>query len=125
MATFPTSDEATQQAIDSILREEDRKPSLETLERELEQRNGEVFIDNVEQTPEVAAEQIIESEVPVPVTVVKVRKSPRVTTRTGMTLRPGRHVIRPGSKVGFFFRKYRGGEQPTQIFELQQISRHA
>lgn len=65
-------------------------------------------MDDIEQAPDVAAEQTVETElppvfipndVPVPVTMVEVRKN---RTRTGSTssLKPGgRTIIGPGSKV--------------------------
>lgn len=64
-------------------------------------------MDDIEQAPEVAAEQTIESEtsapvpnndIPVPVTMVEVRKR-RARTLSMCSLKPGRTIIGPGSKV--------------------------
>lgn len=65
-------------------------------------------MDDIEQAPDVAAEQTVETEtpslpptyeIPVPVTMVEVRKR-RSRTISGCILKPGRTIIGPGSKVG-------------------------
>lgn len=65
--------------------------------------NGIVYMDDIEQAPEVAAEQTVETEavephdMPVPVTMVEVRKRSRTRTLSG--LKSSRTIIGPGSKV--------------------------
>lgn len=62
-------------------------------------------MDDIEQAPDVAAEQTIETEtspgvneVPVPVSIVEVKKR-RSRTVSMCSLKPGRTIIGPGSKV--------------------------
>ncbi|KAJ8968335.1 hypothetical protein NQ314_002351 [Rhamnusium bicolor] len=90
LATFPESDRDTQQAVESLLREEG------ATDGDPQQSNGIIYMDQVEQPPEVASEQTVESEVPVPVSMVEVKKRTRSTSNS---LKPGRHIIGPGSKV--------------------------
>ncbi|KAJ8918591.1 hypothetical protein NQ315_013096 [Exocentrus adspersus] len=92
LATFPEPDKDTQQAVESILKEEQDVEEMNPPEHS----NGVIYMDEIEQPPDVAAEQTVESEQPVPVTMVEIRKRTRSSSNS---LKPGRHVIGPGSKV--------------------------
>ncbi|XP_076266109.1 uncharacterized protein LOC143199875 isoform X2 [Rhynchophorus ferrugineus] len=83
IATFPSDDQTTQ-AVENLLKEAGEELAT----------NGTIETEEiVEHTPEVAAEQTVETEnVPVPVGIVEVR------TRRNST-RSSRNVIGPGSKV--------------------------
>ncbi|XP_044754229.1 zinc finger protein 709-like isoform X2 [Coccinella septempunctata] len=62
--------------------------------------NGLLYLDQVE-TPEVAVEQTIEFNEPVPTNLIRVRRkaATRQSPRKTNSLSPGRHIIGPGSKV--------------------------
>lgn len=92
MATFPEPDKDTQQAVENLLKVE--QPTEEA--NVPEHSNGIIYMDQVEQPPDVAAEQTVESEEPVPVSMVEIRKRTRSSSNS---LKPGRHIIGPGSKV--------------------------
>ncbi|XP_030762401.1 zinc finger protein 91 isoform X2 [Sitophilus oryzae] len=83
IATFPSA-EQTNEAVESLLKEASEEIPT----------NGNIVTEEiVEETPEVAGEQIVESEqVPIPVGLVEVR------TRRN-SARSTRNVIGPGSKV--------------------------
>lgn len=61
-------------------------------------------MDDIEHAPDVAAEQTVETEtsganeVPIPVGIVEVKKR-RSRTVSMCSLKPGRTIIGPGSKV--------------------------
>ncbi|XP_019756568.1 zinc finger protein 41 isoform X2 [Dendroctonus ponderosae] len=80
LATFPIDDQ-TEEAVENLLRE--------TVD---DSANGEVLTEEFVEETDIAAEQIVETEVPVPVSLVEVR------TRRNST-RSSRNVIGPGSKV--------------------------
>ncbi|KAJ3642858.1 hypothetical protein Zmor_025607 [Zophobas morio] len=86
LATFPDDD--TEQAVNSLLKEDQLN----------DQSNGVVYMEQTETTPEVAAEQVVETEMdngPVPTNIIKVTSTPTQLHN----LRPGRTIIGPGSKV--------------------------
>lgn len=94
IATFP--EEVT--AVNNLLKQ-DRH----------DENGGVLYLDQVE-TPEVAVEQTIEFNEPVPTNLIRVRKKPFASNATARrqsprkvtaanSLSPGRHIIGPGSKV--------------------------
>lgn len=92
LATFPEPDKDTQQAVENLLKMEHHSDEA----NQPEHSNGIIYMDQVEQPPDVAAEQTVESEEPVPVTMVEIKKRTRSSSNS---LKPGRHIIGPGSKV--------------------------
>ncbi|XP_018562296.1 zinc finger protein 33A [Anoplophora glabripennis] len=92
LATFPEPDKDAQQAVENLLKVE--QPTEEA--NLAEHSNGVIYMDQVEQPPDVAAEQTVESEEPVPVSIVEIKKRTRSSSNS---LKPGRHIIGPGSKV--------------------------
>ncbi|CAH0554520.1 unnamed protein product [Brassicogethes aeneus] len=95
LATFPDDededDDDTERAVSNLLREENLDNGDEPGDGG--GGGGLVYMDQVDQPQEIAAEQTVESEGPVPVGLVKINKVPR---RSG---RPTRHILGPGSKV--------------------------
>lgn len=87
IATFPEDD--TEEAVNNLLASE---TSLQGNETEHLQSNG------VDGTPEVASEQTVETEMPVPTNIIKVTTTTR-SDRKKYSLRPGRTVIGPGRQV--------------------------
>ncbi|KAJ8984933.1 hypothetical protein NQ317_012183 [Molorchus minor] len=95
LQTFPESSEKdTQQAVDNLLKDEQIAEGEEA--SDLHPSNGFEYMEQVDHPPEVAAEQTVETDLPVPVNLVEVKKRTRSTSNS---LKPGRHVIGPGSKV--------------------------
>ncbi|XP_028130240.1 zinc finger protein 569 isoform X1 [Diabrotica virgifera virgifera] len=98
-----TFDEApkdpTQEAVDNLLKQEnvfvDPEPEPEHLDQHSQPNNGIIYMDQFEEPPEVASEQTIESESP---STVEIKMMTRSRANSN-SLKPGRHIIGPGSKV--------------------------
>ncbi|CAH1115484.1 unnamed protein product [Psylliodes chrysocephalus] len=104
LATFEdvTCDKDTQEAVENLLKQENVivEPEHQSIDQQ-QHNNGVIYMDQFEQPPDVASEQTVESEVPVPMAFIEVRRSTRSSTSSSNSnsLKPGRHIIGPGSKV--------------------------
>ncbi|XP_057664543.1 zinc finger protein 420-like [Diorhabda carinulata] len=148
VATFgdvATDKDTTQEAVDNLLKQENVIVQPEHVIEETatpQHNNGVIYMDQLEHPTEVGAEQTVESETvpPPPVAQEPERfyEIRRVTTRSrsgnlgnSNSLKPGRHVIGPGSKVrlvkeGMIVSKARNkkseseNESPADQIQLQQ-----
>lgn len=115
IATFP--EDVT--AVDNLLKQ-DRQAQEEN------NSNGLLYLDQVE-TPEVAVEETIEFNEPVPTNLIRVRRkvATRQSARKSTSLSPGRHIIGPGSKVrlvksGMIIKKKVKEEKSEDEFSVKQ-----
>ncbi|KAG5867641.1 hypothetical protein JTB14_006717 [Gonioctena quinquepunctata] len=96
LATFPDGDKDTEEAVENLLKQEN------ILDQELtdnpQHSNGLIYMDQFEQPPDVAAEQTVESEAE-PVVETRKTRSRSTSSSNSISLKPGRHIIGPGSKV--------------------------
>ncbi|XP_074031773.1 uncharacterized protein isoform X2 [Leptinotarsa decemlineata] len=97
LATFPEPVNDAQEAVNNLLKQESVTDEQELQENQ-QHINGVVFADQFEQPPEVAAEQTVESEVE-PVVEMRKTRSRSTSSSNSNSLKPGRHIIGPGSKV--------------------------
>lgn len=75
---------------------EDPEEAVNNLLKDQEEHNGVVYTEQAEAAPEVASEQVIETDEsePVPTNIIRV-----TNTNKAHNLRPGRHIIGPGTKM--------------------------
>lgn len=87
MATFPEDDIAVSNLLASDMNNH-------------EQSNGDMHVAQSTDSMDIASEQTVETEVPVPTNIIKVTPKIRKNEKKkNNSLRPGRHIIGPGSKV--------------------------
>lgn len=126
IATFPQDD--AEQAVNNLLREsefgqDDNSLQEETNGQDYDEQQGEscdeqamngmIYMQQAEQTPDVALEQEVETDIgPVPTNIIKVTS----TASAIHSLKPGRTIIGPGSKV---VRLVKGGMIITKTKKLE------
>ncbi|XP_018326830.1 zinc finger protein 41 [Agrilus planipennis] len=101
VATFPEDD--TAEAVNNLLASDQNSSQhhqdilTDSIESDLEHIQSNGIVHAVVSTPEVASEQTVETEIPVPTNIIKV--TTRKKSNSSVKLKPGRNIIGPGGKV--------------------------